>query len=570
MTKVSIDKRNFPFKTYLPYLVIIVAGVLIFGLFFSPMIYYDDWNGFVGRYYFHLTSWIRPTFSRPFMETSWKLLISIFGFAPVPFLISNIVIRITTALVIYHIFKEIRPTRPDMGLAFALLTLVYPANQTRMWLVLIFLGWVLGCFCAWLLYRYSRNGKVWLLLIVALGYAYAFLEYEGTLGILTAWGVLLMLYTFPALNPPGKRISWLRWAGLGMPLVLFGAYLFYRLDLIYMIGLRGFHQIKAADPLSLMQNLAAGAYALSYGWIKPLHALVPGSQIRWLVSIALILMAIWFLLGWRWSVYQARRHSWLPVSEDERRYAIRQSLFTCAAGLVLSIAGYFPFIAYAPPGLDFFSSRFNIYAVVGASLLLVGLVDLLAWAVVRNTRQAAMLFSLFILPFIIVGTGSELAIQRQTQLLWQEYRQMWQGIFRAAPGLQDNAAVVLVVAHTSCNPVEYGERQYFFSAIANLELTNALNAFYGTQHISADFVYQGCDLPNQVRFKRAGFNNPPSYDGLQPYKQAVILIYDRQTRQVRLADTLKDVTGFDAPEYQPLQWITSGPGPNQMRYLVEP
>jgi hypothetical protein len=238
--------------------------------------------------------------------------------------------------------------------------------------------------------------------------------------------------------------------------------------------------------------------------------------------------------------------------------------------LVLCAAGYFPFITYAPPGLDFFSSRFNAYALVGAALLLVGLVDLLTLTLLRQTRQAAVMFSLFILPFIILGAGSELTIQRQTQILWQEYRQMWQGIFQAVSGLQDQTSVVLVITHTPCKPDGYSERPFLYSNMANWELSDAFNAFYSTKQISADFVYQGCDLPYQVRFRGEGYNNPPSYDGVYPYKNAVILTYDRQSRQVNLVKNIKDVIGFDVPEYQPQKLITSAPGLKTMRYLVQP
>lgn len=562
--------RSFPFKTYLPYLVIASVGLLVFCFYFSPMLYYDDWLN-VGYYYYnHRLPWISPHSSRLFVYTALELLITLFGFAPGPILFSNIIIRITSALWIYQIHKEIRPTRTDIGLAFALLTLIYPADKTRMWMVQIVLGWPLGCFSAWLLYRYYRSGKIWLLLISTLGYTYAFLEYEAPLGILTAWGLLLMLYTFPPFTPPGRRISWLRWAGLATPLVLFCAYLFYRLQLIHLIGIVGFHPIAYSDPLSPIHNLAAGARALGYAWIEPLHALVPGLPILLLMSGALSLLAICFLLGWRWSTYLARRHGWLAVTADERHKAIWQPLFTCAAGWVLCVAGYFPAITFEPPGLEFFYSRLNAYALVGASLLLVGLADLLTWAVVRYTRQAAFIFSLFILPFIVIGAGSELVMQHQAQLLWQEYRQMWQGIFRAAPGIQDDTSVVLVISHTPCHPDNYGERPYFIHAVANREFNKAFNAFYGTKKIIADFIYQGCDLPYQAVFNNTGYYNSPSSRGFLSDKRVVVLIYDRQTHQVNLVKNLVDITGFDVPEYHPHKWLTSRPGPNQMRYLVEP
>jgi hypothetical protein len=106
--------------------------------------------------------------------------------------------------------------------------------------------------------------------------------------------------------------------------------------------------------------------------------------------------------------------------------------------------------------------------------------------------------------------------------------------------------------------------------LAKGELTDAFNAFYGMQHLSADFVYQGCDLPYQVRFRGEGYNNPPSYDGVIPYSNAIIFSYNRQSRQVSLVKNLSDITGFDSVDYRPDARLISAPGPNQMRYLVEP
>jgi hypothetical protein len=82
--------RGFSFKSVLPYLVIILVGLLVFGLNFAPALYYDDWQNLVGRFYHGLTLWINPEFSRPFRETSWKLLITLFGFNPGSMLAANV------------------------------------------------------------------------------------------------------------------------------------------------------------------------------------------------------------------------------------------------------------------------------------------------------------------------------------------------------------------------------------------------------------------------------------------------------------------------------------------------
>ena len=293
-------------------------------------------------------------------------------------------------------------------------------------------------------------------------------------------------------------------------------------------------------------------------------------RISWVVAALFLLGSVLILASGLITLRLARRSGWQPVSAAECRQGWLQAGLTCLSGMVLAAAGYFPFITYAPPAIDFFPSRFNAYALVGASLFVVGLLDLAAWWTARYQRQVPVLLTLWMLPFLVIGASSELLIQRQTQLLWQEYRQMWQGVFNAAPGIKEDTAVVLVITHTPCKPDQFGERPYLFSNMANWELSDAFNAFYGTQKISADFVYQGCNLPYQVRFRGEGYNNPPSYDGVYPYSRALIFSYNRQTRQVSLVKNLKDITGFDDPNYRPDLLLTPGPGPNQMRYLVQP
>ena len=476
--------RGLPFKTILPYFVIILAGLLVFGLFFAPALYYDDWQLLVGRFYQGLTPWINPGFSRPFRETIWKALITLFGFNPGPILAANIAIHICTALLLYHLFITIQPGKTHLALAFALLSMLYPADKTRMWMVQLTLGWTLGCLGALLLYHNCRTGKAWLLAGVVLCYAYAYLEYEAPLGILTTWGLLLMVYTFPVFWPPARRISWRRWSFLALPLLVFASYLFYRLVWVNLVGIGGFHQVKTAEVALLLGNLWTGFQVLAWGWIEPLHALFPEPRISSLILGVSILFMLWAGLSWGISLLLARRRAWAAVASEERRQSRVRAFFTILAGLFLTASGYFPFITYAPPGIDFFSSRFNGYALVGASLLVVGLADLLTWSLVRRPRQAAFLFSLLIMPFILLGAGSEMAVQRQTQALWLEYRQMWQGIFTAAPGIQDNSTVVLVISHTPCKPTAYGERPFFYSNMANWELNDAFNAFYGTRKIS--------------------------------------------------------------------------------------
>ncbi len=562
--------RQYKIKPFLPYFVIIVAGIFIFSLFFSPAIYYDDWQNLVGRFYRGLTMWVHPESSRPFREISWKLLFTLFGFNPSVMLAVKLTTNILSTMLLYHLFNRIQPGKTHLALGFALLSMVYPSDKTRMWMVILNFGWTIGCLCALLLYYYVRKGKPWLLLVVALGYIFVDLEYEGPLGIITAWALLLMIYYFPVFWSPTRRISWQRWAGLAVPLAIFGLYLDYRLVWVDIIGIGGFHQIKFTSILPLLHNLLSGFRALAWGWFEPLHALFPQLRLRWLILGSSILFIIWAALSWGVVRFLAHRRSWTLLSAGERTQPIRPALFTILTGLILAAAGYFPFIVYCPSGTDFFTSRFNVYALVGASLLIVGLLDLLIQGLTRRSGQAAFLFLLLILPFILVGAGSELAVQRKTQLLWQEYRQMWQGIFAAAPGIKEHSSVVIIINHTPCKPTAYGERPFIYTNMANWELTDAINAFYGTQDLSADFVYQGCDLPYQVRFREEGYNNPPSYDGVIPYDNAIVFHYDRQSKQVQLVENLDAFAGLNPPEYRPQLRSTTAPLPGNMRYLVSP
>ncbi len=562
--------RHINMKPFLPYFVIIVAGIFIFSLFFSPAIYYDDWQNLVGRFYLGLTTWVHPESSRPFREISWKLLFTLFGFNPSAILIAKMATNILSTLLLYRLFTHIQPGKTHLALGFALLSMVYPADKTRMWMVITNFGWTISCLSALLLYYYVRKGEPWLLLAVAVGYIFVDLEYEGPLGITTAWALLLMVYTFPAFWSPGRRISWRRWAGLAVPLAVFGLYLFYRLVWVDVIGIGGFHQIKFASMLPLARNLLKGFRALAWGWFEPLHALFPQLRLRWLLLGSSILFIIWAALSWGVVLFLTRRRDRMLHSAGEHPQTLRPALLTILAGLILAAAGYFPFIVYCPSGTDFFTSRFNVYALVGASLLIVGILDLFAQALTRRRGQTAVLFTLLILPFILLGAGSELAIQRQTKLLWQEHRQMWQGIFAAAPGIKEHSSVVIIINNTPCKPSAYGERPFIYSNMANWELSDAIKALYGAQYLGADFVYQGCDLPYQVRFREEGYNNPPSYDGVIPYNRAIVFRYDRQSKKVELIKDLDAFAGENPPEYQPQLRITTAPLPGNMRYLVSP
>lgn len=557
-------------KPLLPYCVIAAAGIFVFGTFFAPAIYYDDWQLLVGRFYRGLTPWFNPNFSRPFRETSWKLIFSLFGFNASAVVAAKMATNILSTMLLYRIFSFIQPDRAHLALGFALLSMVYPADKTRMWMVMLTFGWTFGCLSTLLLLYYLRSGKLWLLLPAALGYSFAYLEYEGLVGFFTAFGALLMVYTFPAFWKPARRISWKRWAGLALPLVLFGLYLFYRLVWVDIIGIGGFHQIKFTSILPLLRNLMSGFRALAWGWVEPLHALLPGLRLRWLVIGAVSLIFAWTALSWGAVALLARRRGRSLLSGGAHTHSLRPALLMIVTGLILIAAGYFPFIVYSSTGTSFFNSRFNAYALAGASLMIVGVLDFAAQILARRRGQTAVLFSLLILPFILLGAGSELAIQRQTQLLWQEHRQMWQGIFRAAPGIQEHSSVVIIITHTPCKPSAYGERPFIFSNMANWELTDTFNAFYGTRDLGADFVYQGCDLPYQVRFREEGYNNPPSYDGVIPYDNAIIFTYDRQSQQVDLVENLDALAGENPPEYQPQLHITAAPLPGNMRYLVLP
>lgn len=557
-------------NSYIPYILITCFGLIVYAWFFSPALYYDDWQNLAGRYYAGLSTWINPDFSRPFRETSWKLLFSLFGFNPGLMMAADITIKIITGFALYQLFKEVMPSRAYMATPFVLLTMVYPADKTRLWLVIINLGWTVSIMIALILYRYAKSGKVWMLFVYLAGTLFVYLEYEGPLGILTAWSAILLIVFFPRFNKRnGLKITWKRWLGLWLPIVLFIIYIFYRLIWVDLIGIGGFHQVKNTGVMPIITNLFAGYHTLLWAWFEPLNKWFAWSRLSWIVGSCAVLVFFGTYLSQKLSGRLSNNKDSDTINMTEKRNELNISFLCIVCGLILIAGGYFPFITYSKPDVEFFSSRFNAYALVGASLSIVGILDLISRLFSQSKQQTKVYFQLLIFPLILFGSACEMNIQYQTQKLWLEYRQMWTGIFQVAPGIKDGSSVVLLIENTPCKPEEYGEKPLFYANMANWELNNTFNIFYGTHRIQADYVYKGCDLPYQVRFRGEGFQNPPSYEGIIPYSDSIILKVDRLNKVVSIVEDLYESTGFENEEYQPNRLILSTPEGDTMRYILQ-
>lgn len=554
-------------KSLVPILVLIALALLSFGLFYAPVIFSDDWWRLIGAFNFDQLHWIIPADSRPFDLFFYKLLFSVFGMNLHAFYLVKLFLICLVSIQLYFLFARILPQYRVTAFAFAAIYLIYPADQTRMWLTMLSPGWVLTIFYGWLLYEYMQRGSKGALMGAVVCFSLPLLEYEGQLGVAVAW--CLLLFYLSSRQTPGKpRFALLTPLVIGLIYgmwKLFGPTLFHIYD--------KYTSRILFQPLVLIERLLRGLSFLVIGWVdfmhywlwKPVSSPLLNRPDKVDLLLLLVLMMVVLFIG-RITAWITRK----PASTPEITPEVRCNGWKTHAKLVLigfglACAGYIPVIAIGRPRLDLVPSRFNFFAILGAALMLVGLLGLLSWWWARRLDQQAKIMLALTLPFLLVGISSSVKVQWEAQKNWYVQKAILRAFLQIAPGLADRTKVIFVI--TGYEDRDYAKRTPF---VGDWEVSNAIQVLYNNQTLSADlYMPKRHDLP-QARFLSYGVENDPFSTGATPYDRILVVIWDTATQQLHVASNLQKELGvsWQIPDYTPDRLILQNSPIAPLRYLV--
>jgi len=307
------------------------------------------------------------------------------------------------------------------------------------------------------------------------------------------------------------------------------------------IGLESFHSSQTISIIFVLRQIRNAIVSFVGGWILPLQM---DEEIRnSAFVIFLISLCIFF--------YHLLKYGFEKMNMKQ----MKRSLMIFGFGSFFWLAGYFPWVAYGiPSSTHWFSSRVHNTAIPGSVIAIIIIFEIIGSLVRVSPIRKQILSALLILPFLIIGTMSQIAIQRESKILWNDYRAMWKGIFESIPDFRNNPHIVLVITPDLGN-LRYGEREYFTSASYNAEISKAFGMFYANDVLEGEFMYKNLELTDTPSLHENGIKNPPSYSGEIPYSDILFIEFNRDTKKVTVVRDLENEFGIKNSTYNADKFI---------------
>lgn len=449
-----------------PFIAIIIAGILAFGLLIPSLGFFqDDWHfihygsaaGARGMLEF-LTMDGRPTAAWVY-ATLYPLL----GFSPLPWHVLSLTLRLVTVLLAFSTLKVLFPNRTRTNLLASFFFLLYPfftlqpqaVVYTEHWMAFaLFFASVL------LMLRAIQNPKRWFvytaLAILAETLHLFTVEYFVGLELLRPFAIWMMLTEAAQQSPnplqpqannlplysgytqAAKRVA-LAWLPYFLILLLF---LYWRVDFLGSLDLRN----NPAEALSLQtviataQNILADiSLVLVSSWFK----LVDPAALEFTRARNIVVLAITFVsavLAYLYSrfvevdkytstqVYTERgtRNSY-PVSPNTYLLA---SIFTLLLGLAPAYAANFIIHLKLEP----WNGRFALAALPGAGMLLALAFDS------RFTSEKTRRVMFAILIGLLIGFHNRNAFDFKTS--WEKQVKLYEQLTWRAPYIKPGTAII--------------------------------------------------------------------------------------------------------------------------------
>ncbi len=520
-------------------LLITAVSAVTCWIYWAPNLTGDDWmflnSAVTGQYY-----WLDFRIGRPLEGLFSNVLFLLAGVNMPIYFVSNWLIWLFICLAFYFLLARILSSYGQLPIIASLIFCIYPIYQLRMWLTANHPNFALlfTVLFAWLLYEYKRHAN-WRWLVAALFVLIvSFLDYEGQLGLVTFWSLFLAGKSYKSRR---KRI------GLLSPLLVTLAYIGWRfirsgqpgmpLDTAstYWISAR---QILS-NPLILPDRLFAGIKVIFTGWIAPWMTVDLNAPFLWSAFFIILFLCLATLIVIWWNSTKMT-----GISEESKDHLSRKNLLKI---IILSgsfaIIGYIPMIILYPPALDFFSSRANLFAIPGASIMIATIIMVVA-TLAKNFRRQLMNSALILIFFIASGSISQIQVQYESRRVWCEQASIWTKLKSMAPDVKDGSYIGIVFKQS-----HYGENTIVRDAIVTpWEVNFGLKLVYDNQTLSGGVTY--LNRPDLSSFSDLGITVswPPR---TEPYAKAVLFLYDETSDQLQLIKTFDEIGFQNNPDYVP-------------------
>ncbi|MGE5223800.1 MAG: hypothetical protein ACM3PY_15285 [Omnitrophica WOR_2 bacterium] len=507
--------------------------------------------------------WVNWTIRRPLEFTAYKFILTIFGVnIPVLYAI-NVFILFLSSFLLYWIIQELLPDHRYLAFATGLIYLFYPADYTRMWLMMIshHLAWMLILISFVLLIDFARNGHIISLLCALLLFTITLGEYEGQLGVMVAFCFLLVAIYW--------RIPWKRRLALLSPLLVAGLFVIWRM--IVQPALKVYDPYVsefALSPEIFAQKIAMGFRVLLLSWTEPylLFLNFPHKNIILFIifGVAVILFGMAAYVVYR-LIGIKNLDSLTSITGKYKKEEIKMDLYLLLAGCALLVAGYLPVITIYQPSLYEVSTRVNFYAIPGAALMAAALLNLGAVLLANYAEQLRAMVLAGAVPLLLVGMTTQMMVQNASRQVWDGQKELWTQLFEIVPNAPDRTIVIFVLP--GYKHLGFAQTPPF---VASWEVNWGLQVLYNNPYLFGGYDYPDINVGGEVKMLPEGVLIE-SLETPIPYSKIIFVQYDPGIRRLKLMTRIEETLNlpFSVQGYNPIQNLLSAKANTlQYRYMV--
>ncbi len=537
-----------------PPAIITFLSIIVYGLRLQPILFNDDWC--------QIVSWINFDTIAPFMIGERRPLNMFLPWLLDRFLplegtisalyLSTVGILTITALLVYVLVLQITPGKRWFALLAALLWLVFPSDYTRLYITMVGIrtAYLLIILVMILTARYIRLGSIAAISIASALLLVSLFLYEGQLGLALAWPVLCLYLYRP--QPYRQRMP-----GLLVYAAAIGIFLFWRFSLQ-----PGIYADAKLESITLAPWVILGRYAQGlpillggYKFPFPGYRWVGTAQVA-VLSLAAVcsgLALLWVHRFWNADPGTGRDNGAdAGAGTGDAGDFLLPYRNILLAGAVLWLAGYFPIILNFPPNIYGHLSRVNIFSILGAVLVLLGLVFIVMETVTTSRFAAAVTGSLLVVPLLVLGAAIQVQVQDSNIIAWNEAKAFYRQLVEVVPDIAPGSQIVVLLEGTS--PTGEMHRPVFS---ASWEAACAVQTLYDQPDLRVMYRYDSIQVPpfpsNNVL---AGAMETDTTGALDGQTNLLVLEYDRAAR---ILDLRRETTGVlpegSAGVYAPEQRI---------------
>jgi len=505
--------------------------------------YWDDWS--IAYYiHFHGPSSFREafTFDRPLMAWIYQLTTSLLGINPLNWQVSAIIARWLTSLALWWALRGIWPQKTFQVTAIAFLFSVYPGFQQQY--IAITYG---NAFLIYGLFLFSLATMVWafripkwfwllyFLSVISLGFVLFTAEYFVGLELLRPAFLWLMICESDVNLPQRIKRTILYWSPYVVLLILF---LLWRItnetpraEVTIIKNLSAYPIVTLIDLAKKILADLASVTAIAWKQVFHLSKILVFEPIIIIKYTAIVLVSGGLTVFYLLKLRNGSEQTGAASTKRKRLWALQIIIL----GVYALIIGGIPiWSTNLKISLSFPWDRFTLPMMIGASLLLLGLIEMITW----RKYQSAILIG------IVIGLAAGLHFRTALEFRkdWLTQRDFfWQLIWRA-PGIKPGTTIL-----TTEMPFSYDWDN---------SLTLPLNWMYAPNNQSYELKYLiyniesrlSSDLPNlEENMPIREYIRDSTFTGST--SQAVLVIYRPPGSCLKVIDPKVDQQMPDKPRY---------------------